>query len=64
MFVEYSWNIPMIYSENIWKNFSMKFRGIFTNNAPGILNIGIFPECSINIPRMLHGFFQVDEEIQ
>ena len=64
MFVEYSWNIPMIYSENIRKNFPMKFRGIFSNNFPRILNIGIFPEYSINIPRMLHGFFQVDEEIQ
>ena len=64
MFVEYSWNIPMIYSENMRKNFSMKFRGIFSNNFPGILNIGIFPECSMNMPQILNGFFQVDEEIQ
>ena len=32
IFVEYSWNIPMIYSQKIWKKFSMKFRGIFPNN--------------------------------
>ena len=29
VFVEYSWNIPMIYSQNIWKKFPIKFLGIF-----------------------------------
>ena len=47
----------MIYSRNIWEMFPMKFWGIFPNNIPGILNIGIFPECSMNITRMLHAFF-------
>ena len=42
----------------------MKFRGIFRNNAPGILNIGIFPDCSINILRILYASFLVDQEIQ
>ena len=57
MFVEYSWNIAMIYSRNIRKKFPMKFWGIFPNNVPRILNIGIFPECPMNILRMLHAFF-------
>ena len=35
----------------------MKFRGIFPNNVPKMLNIGIFPEFSMNILRMLHAFF-------
>ena len=35
----------------------MKFRGIFRNNVPGILNIGTFTGCSMNILRMLHTFF-------
>ena len=34
--------IPVRYSQYIWKKFPMKFRGIFRNNVPGILNIGIF----------------------
>ena len=57
MFVKYSWNILMIYSWNIQKKFPMKFRGIFPNNVLGILNIGTFPECSMNILSMLHVFF-------
>ena len=32
----------------------MKFWGIFRNNVLGILKIGIFPDCSMNILRMLH----------
>ena len=63
MFVEYSWNITIIYSLNIWKKFPMKFRGIFANNVPGIWNIRIFPKCSMNILRMLHAYFLVDQEI-
>ena len=60
MFVGYLWNIPMIYPRNIWKKFPMKFREISPNNVPGILNIGMFPECSMNILRILHAFFWVD----
>ena len=58
MFVEYSWNIPMIYPRNIRKGLPMNFREIFTNNVPGILKIGIFPECSMNILGLLHVFFR------
>ena len=57
MFVEYSKNIPMRYSQYIRKKFPMKLRGIFRNNVPGILNTGIFPDYSMNILRMLHAFF-------
>ena len=57
MFVVYLWNIPMIYSHTIRKKFPMKFRGIFPNDVPGILNLGIFPECSMIILRMFHAFF-------
>ena len=59
MFVEYSFDIPMIYSQNIRKKFPMKFRGIFPNNVPGILNIGIFPDCPMNILRMLIRLFPI-----
>ena len=48
IFVEYSWNISIINSQNIWKKFPMKFREIFPNNVPGIL----FVEYSWNIPMM------------
>ena len=58
MFAEYSWNVSMIYSRKIRKKFLMESRGIFPNNVPGILNIGTFPECSMNILRMLHVFFR------
>ena len=57
MFVEHSWNILMIHSRNIWKKFPMKFQGIFPNNVSGILNIGVFLECSMNILRMLRVYF-------
>ena len=57
MFVKYSWIIAMRCSRNIRKKFPMKFWGMFPNNVPGMLNIGIFPECSMNILWMLHGFF-------
>ena len=57
MLVEYLWNIPMRYSQCIRKNVPMKFRGIFRNNVSGILNTGIFPDCSMDILRMLHAFF-------
>ena len=33
-------------------------------NVPWILNVRVFPECSMNILRMLETFFQVDQEIQ
>ena len=49
IFVEYLWNIPMIYSQNIWKEFPMKFKRIFPNNVPGILFCGIFVENSHDI---------------
>ena len=64
LFVEYSWNIPMIYSQNIRKMLYMKFQRIFPNNVPGTLNIGVLPDCSMNIVQMLHMFFSVDQEIQ
>ena len=35
----------------------MKFRGIFPNNVAGILNIGIFHDCSMNVLETLHAFF-------
>ena len=57
MFVERSWNIPMRYSQYIQKIFPMKFRRVFRNNVPGILNAGIFPDSSMKISRMLHLFF-------
>ena len=47
----------MRYSWYIRKKFPMKFRGIFSNNVPGILNIRTFPERSMNILPMLHAFF-------
>ena len=53
IFVEHSLEIFPVYSEK----FPMKFRRIFRNNVPGILNIGIFSGCSMNIVRMLHTFF-------
>ena len=53
IFVEHSLEIFPVYSEK----FPMKFRGIFWNNVLGVLNIGIFPGCSMNILRMLHTFF-------
>ena len=57
MFVEYLWNITTKYSQYIRRKFPMNYRGIFQNNVPGILNVGIFPDCSMNILQMLHGFF-------
>ena len=57
MFAEYSWKITLIYSRNIRKKVPLKFRRIFSNNVPGILNIGIFLEYSMNTLRMLHAFF-------
>ena len=60
MFLEYSGNILMIYSQNIPKKFPMKLRGIFPNNVPRILNIGIFPDYSMDILRMLQAFLIVD----
>ena len=53
IFVEHSLEMFPLYSEKI----PMKFWGIFRNGVPGILNIGIFPGCSMNILRMLHAFF-------
>ena len=54
----------MIYSMNVQKNIPMKFRGIFPNNVPGILNVEIFHDCSMNILRILHPFSYLDQEIQ
>ena len=64
MLVEYTWNIPIIYSRNIRKKFPMKFWEIFPITVPGILIIGIFPTCSMNMLRTLHASFWVDQEIQ
>ena len=59
-----------ISSWNICGTFPWHITGIFgksplwnskknpPNNVPRILNIGIFPECSMNILRMLHAFFR------
>ena len=60
IFVKHSHDIFPEYSEK----FAMKFRGIFPNNVPGILIIGILRECSMNVLRMLHALFWVDQEIQ
>ena len=49
--------LRMIYSRDIQEKFPMKFQGIFSNKVPGILNIDILSDCSINILRMLHVFF-------
>ena len=38
----------------------MKLRRIFSNNVPRILNIGIFPDYSMNILRMLQAFLIMD----
>ena len=46
MLAEYSWNVTLIYSRNIGKKVPMKFRRIFPNNVPRIMNI----EYSLNIP--------------
>ena len=62
--VEHLWNIPVRYSQHVGKIFPMKFWGIFQNSVPGILNIGIFSDCSMNILRMLLAFFWVDQEIR
>ena len=51
----------MIYSQNIWEKVPMKFQGTFPNNVPGMLNIGIFSDCSMNILRITNAFFQVDK---
>ena len=65
MLVEYLWSIPLRYSQYIRKIFPMKFWEIFRNNVLGILNIGIFPGCSMTILQMLHAFFfLVDQQIQ
>ena len=64
MFVEYSCNIPLRYPQYIRKKFSMKLREIFRNNVAGILNLGIFPDCSMNILQNVTRFFSVDQEIQ
>ena len=47
--MEYLWNIPMRYSKYIRRKFPMRLRVIFRNNIPGILSVGIFLDCSINI---------------
>ena len=52
IFVEHSLEIFPVYSEK----FPVKFRRIFRNNVPGILNIGKFPGCSMNILLMLPAF--------
>ena len=60
IFVEHSHDIFPEYLEK----FPIKFRGKFPNNVRGILNIGIFSECSMNILEMLHALFSTDQEIQ
>ena len=49
IFVEHSHDACGKFSR---KKFPMKYWGIFPNNVPGILNIGMFPECSMNILPM------------
>ena len=53
IFVEHSLEIFPVYS----KKFPIKFRRIFRSNVPGILNIGKFPGCFMNILRMLQALF-------
>ena len=48
MSVEYSWDIPMRYSQYIRIKFLIKFCGIFRNNIPRILN-------PTNVTRMFLG---------
>ena len=60
MFVEYSWNIPMIYSRNIRKTFPTKFRGTFIEECSGNIEYTNIPwgmfleywmqEYSMNVP--------------
>ena len=53
IFVEHPHNIFPEFSEKV----PYEIPGNIPNNVPGILNIGIFLECSMNILRMLHAFF-------
>ena len=71
MFLEYSWNIPMIYYifleylENVpyeipgnipWGIFQEYWIYVYSvGNVPGILNVGIFPEC---LSKNLVNWFQ------
>ena len=55
-FTEVPWYIlftGQIYVRGIFVEY---YYDVFPNNAPRILNIGIFPECSMNILRMLYVF--------
>ena len=55
IFVEHSHELFPVYC--IWIKFPMKIWGIFPNNVPGILNIGVFPDYSMNILRISHALF-------
>ena len=46
------------------KKFPMEFWVILPNNVLGSVNIGILPESFVNILRMLHALFKVDQEMQ
>ena len=49
-----SWTFPW-YIPGIFRKRSLWNSGEYSqNNVTGILNIGIFPECSMNVLRMLH----------
>ena len=56
IFVEHSHEIFPVYCFRI--KFPMKFWGIFLNNVPVMLNIGILPDYSMHILRVLHAFFR------
>ena len=53
IFVKHSQDIFPGYSEKV----PYEIPGNIPNNVPGILNMGIFPDCSTNILGMLHAFF-------
>ena len=49
----FPWYIPGIFGKrSLWNSGEYSLR-----NVVGILNVGIFPECSMNILRMLHLYF-------
>ena len=50
IFVEHSHEISPVYCENVPNEIPV----IFRNNVPGMLNIGIFPDCSMNILPILY----------
>ena len=53
IFVEHSHEISPVYCEKVPNEIPV----IFRNNVPGMLNIGIFPDCSMNILPILYEIF-------